>query len=150
MKMLLTSALRDWIVLVAIGSIAAPARAHDPRAYAKASQAPAASAAAPRPAPGISGQGKMRFRVLYTSERLPEPARQVLVKAHGGFAVDRRPGQGETYFALPGAGILEISAALQSMRQLDTPEDMRRVNLHNTPLCNTPDGLRYLVFPDTH
>ena len=90
MKLLTTSALRDWIVLVVIGSIAAPARAHDPRAYAKASQAPAASAAPARPVPGISGQGKMRFRVLYTSERLPQEARQVLVKAHGGFAVDRR------------------------------------------------------------
>ena len=31
MKLLTTSALRDWIVLVVIGSIAAPARAHDPQ-----------------------------------------------------------------------------------------------------------------------
>ena len=147
MKLLTTSALRDWIVLVAIGSIAAPARAHDPRAYAKASQAPAASAAAPRPVPGISGQGKMRFRVLYTSERLPQEARQVLVKAHGGFAVDRRPGRGETYFALPGTGILEISADLKSVRGLDTSEDMKRVNLHNTTLWYTPEGVPYLVFP---
>ncbi|PYV00116.1 MAG: hypothetical protein DMG26_15685, partial [Acidobacteria bacterium] len=147
MKLLTTSALRDWIILVAIGSIAAPACAHDPRAYAKASQAPAASAAAPRPVPGISGQGKMRFRVLYTSERLPQEARQVLVKAHGGFAVDRRPGRGETYFALPGAGILQISADLKSVRGLDTSEDMKRVNLHNTTLWYTPEGVPYLVFP---
>src|SRR5438876_8832955 len=147
MKMLTTSVLRDWIVLVAIGSIAAPARAHDPRAYAKASQAPAASAAAPRPVPGISGQGKMRFRVLYTSERLPQEARQVLVKAHGGFAVDRRPGRGETYFALPGAGILEISADLRTIRMLDTPEPMKTVNLHDTTIWYTREGSPYLVFP---
>ena len=62
-------------------------------------------------APGISGQGKMRFKVLYTSDRLPEEARKVLVSAHGGFAVDHRPGREETYFSLPGAGILQIGRA---------------------------------------
>src|SRR5437773_8648194 len=116
MKRLTKSSLRGVIALLAIGSSVASVRAHDPRVYAKASQAPAASAAPARPVPGISGQGKMRFRVLYTSERLPQEARQVLVKAHGGFAVDRRPGRGETYFALPGAGILQISADLKSVR----------------------------------
>src|SRR5436190_19992327 len=148
MKLLTTSALRDWIVLVAIGSIAAPVRAHDPRAYAKASQAPAASAAPARPVPGISGQGKMRFRVLYTSERLPQEARQVLVKAHGGFAVDRRAGRGETYFALPGAGILQISADLKTIRLLPTAPPMKEVNLHDTTIWHDPkNGDPYLVFP---
>src|SRR5438132_6217401 len=140
MKRLTESSLRGVIALLAIGSSVALVRAHDPpRAYAKAAQAPAASGARPA-VPGISGQGKMRFRVLYTSERLPQEARQVLVKAHGGFAVDRRPGRGETYFALPGAGILQISADLKSVRGLDTSEDMKRVNLHNTTLWYTPEG----------
>ncbi|HTV56581.1 MAG TPA: twin-arginine translocation signal domain-containing protein, partial [Terriglobia bacterium] len=67
-----------------------------------------ADAAMTAGAPGVSGQGDFRFRVLRTSADLPKQAQQVLVKAHGGFAVDRRPGQGETYFFLPGAGILEI------------------------------------------
>ena len=49
---------------------------------------------------GISGQGKMRFRVLYTSDQLPPEAQKVLTSAHGGFAVDLRPGKGETYFTL--------------------------------------------------
>src|SRR5207248_9693793 len=72
----------------------------------------------PHPVPGISGQGKMRFRLLYTSSSLPKEALKVLVKAHGGFAVDRRAGRNETYFALPGAGILQISADLKTIRLL--------------------------------
>src|SRR5690242_18986001 len=107
MQRLARSALGSWIVLAAIASMAAPARAHDARAYARAARTPLTTGARTAPVPGITGQGKMKFRVLYTSERLPEEARKVLVKAHGGFAVDRRHGRGETYFALPGAGILQ-------------------------------------------
>jgi len=78
----------------------------------------------------------MRFRVLYTSEHLPEEARKVLVKAHGGFAVDHRPGRGETYFALPGVGILEISADLRSIRMLNTPDPMKNVNSYASGPCS--------------
>jgi len=97
--------------------------------------------------PPASGQGEMRFRVLYGSERLPEAARAVLPQAHGGFAVDRRAGRGETYFALPGAGILQIASDLQSIRALPTPEALRDVNLHNATLWRAPDGAPYLSFP---
>lgn len=95
----------------------------------------------------VSGQGAMRFRVLYASERLPEQAREVLGSAHGGFAVDRRPGQGQIYFALPGAGILRVSADLESIDLLDTEPDVRDTNLHNTTLWEDSDGTPYLTFP---
>ena len=135
-------------LLIGLSSSVATVYAHDVRASAKVLPAPAAATAKPRPVPGISGQGKMRFRVLYTSEHLPEEARKVLVKAHGGFAVDRRPGRGETYFALPGVGILEISADLRSIRVLNTPDPMKNVNLHDTTIWYDPqDGSPYLVFP---
>jgi hypothetical protein len=84
---------------------------------------------------------------LYTSEHLPEEARKVLLQAHGGFAVDRRPGRGETYFALPGAGILQISADLKTIRVLDTPENVKGVNLHNTKIWFSAEGTPFLVFP---
>ncbi len=107
---------------------------------------------APRSRPGapeglVSGQGEMRFRVLYTSDRLPAEARAVLDAAHGGFAVDHRPGRGETYFALPGVGILQISADLRSIRLLETDAALRDTNLHNTTLWLTEDGTPYLSFP---
>ncbi len=89
----------------------------------------------------------MKFRVLYTSEHLPEEARRVLVKAHGGFAVDRRPGRGETYFALPGVGILQISSDLKTIRVLDTPLEMKNLNLHDTTIWYAADGTPYLIFP---
>ena len=50
--------------------------------------------------PGITGEGKMRFRLLFSSSHLPAEAAKVLTGAHGGFAVDRRIGKGETYFSL--------------------------------------------------
>jgi len=107
---------------------------------------PPAATQAPTP-PGTSGQGRMRFHVRYTSDHLPPEARKVLTSAHGGFAVDRREGKGETYFALPGAGVLQISADLSSVRLLETPAEMKGVNLHNTTIWQAPDGSPYLTFP---
>jgi hypothetical protein len=97
--------------------------------------------------PGISGQGKMRFSVLYTSDHLPPGAQKVLVNAHGGFAVDRRPGKEETYFALPGAGILQISSDRKTVNMLDTPDEMRKVNLHDTTVWYDENRTPYLTFP---
>ncbi len=98
---------------------------------------------------GTSGNGKLKFRVLYTSSHLPAEARveKVLKAAHGGFAIDRRPGKGETYFALPGAGIVQISADLKSTRMVATPAEMKDANMHNATLFVAPDGAPYLAFP---
>ena len=66
----------------------------------------------------MSGNGKYKFRVLYTSSHLPSEAQTVLKGAHGGFTVDLRPGKGETYFSLKGAGIIQISSDLKSTRMI--------------------------------
>ena len=94
----------------------------------------------------VSGQGKLRFRVKYRSEHLPAEAQKVLKAAHGGFAVDRRKGQGETYFALPGAGILQISADLTKVNLLPTAEEMKGTNMHNAMLWSAANET-YLTFP---
>lgn len=96
---------------------------------------------------GVSGNGKLKFRVMYTSSHLPAEAQKVLKAAHGGFAIDRRAGKGETYFALPGAGIIQISADMKTTRMIDTPAAMRDTNMHNTTLWTAPDGTPYLTFP---
>ena len=95
----------------------------------------------------VSGQGKMKFQVLYTSDHLPEEAKKVLVSAHGGFAVDRREGRGETYFTLPGAGILKISANFKKIRLLNTAKLVKEENQHNTTIWYGNQGLGYLSFP---
>jgi hypothetical protein len=105
------------------------------------------TAAQSTPSSATSGRGKMKFRVLYTSSHLPAEAQKVLTKAHGGFAVDRRPGKGEIYFALPGAGIIQISADLKSTRMVATPPEMKDTNLHNTAIWYAPDGAAFLSFP---
>ncbi|GMU93537.1 MAG: hypothetical protein AMXMBFR4_25950 [Candidatus Hydrogenedentota bacterium] len=99
--------------------------------------------------PAVSGQGDLTFRVLYTSSHLPAEAADaaVLTRAHGGFAVDRRPGKGEIYFALPGAGIIEIGADLSQTRLIATPPEMKDTNMHNTSIWYATDGTPYLVFP---
>jgi hypothetical protein len=48
----------------------------------------------------VTGQGALQFRVLVTSASLPEAAGKVLTSAHGGFAVDRRPGKGAPIYLL--------------------------------------------------
>lgn len=98
---------------------------------------------------GVSGQGKMRFKVLHTSDLLPAEARKVLTGAHGGFAIDMRPGKGETYFALKGAGIIQISADMKSTKMMATPESMKNTNLHNTTIWLAADGTPFLSFPGT-
>ncbi len=98
-------------------------------------------------APGVTGQGKLKFKLLYAADHLPPEAQKVLVKAHGGFAVDRRKGKEETYFALPGAGILRISSDFKTIDLLDTTEEMRSVNLHDTNIWYANDGTPYLVLP---
>src|SRR5436189_1767713 len=95
----------------------------------------------------VSGQGKMKFKVLYKSDHLPPEAQRVLKGAHGGFSVYLVKGKGETYFALKGAGIIQISADLKSTRMLDTAEEMRNTNLHNTTIWHAPDGKAHLIFP---
>lgn len=95
----------------------------------------------------VSGQGALTFRVLYTRDHLPAEAVNVLTKAHGGFAVDRRRGKGETYFALPGAGIIRVSADLSETALVETPPAVRDTNLHNTTIWFNPDGAPYLSFP---
>lgn len=98
-------------------------------------------------AASTSGQGKVKFRVLYRSDHLPAEAQKVLKQAHGGFAIDRRPGKGEIYFALPGAGIIQISADMKSTRMLNTDPAMRDTNMHNATIWYAPDGKPYLTFP---
>jgi hypothetical protein len=121
---------------------------HAPRFSKRAVQASlAASGAMADKAPGVSGQGELKFKVLYTSDHLPPEAQKVLKDAHGGFAVDRRPGKEETYFALPGAGVIQISSDFKTISMVETPDEMRKVNLHDTNIWYDKDGTPYLVFP---
>src|SRR5438477_12672871 len=94
----------------------------------------------------VSGQAKMKFKVLYKSDHLPPEAQKVLKGAHGGFSVDLRKGKGEMYFALKGAGIIQISSDLKSTRMLATPEEVRNTNLHNTTIWHAADGASHLLF----
>lgn len=94
-----------------------------------------------------SGTGKYKFRVLYTSSHLPQEAQAVLKGAHGGFDVDLRPGKGETYFSLKGAGIIQISPDLKTTRMVPTAADMKGTNLHNTTIWYARNGTPFLVFP---
>lgn len=98
---------------------------------------------------GVSGNGKYKFKVLYTSEHLPAEAQAVLKSAHGGFAVDRRAGKGETYFALKGAGIIEISPDLKKTRMIDTAPEVKNTNMHNALIWQAPDGTPFLTWPGT-
>jgi hypothetical protein len=95
----------------------------------------------------MSGQGELQFEVLYRADHLPEEAQAVLGDAHGGFGIDRRPGKGEIYFALPGAGIIEISGDLSKTRMIETPDVIKQENMHNAAVWYGPKYTPYLVLP---
>lgn len=94
-----------------------------------------------------SGQGDLKFRLFATSANLPPEAVQVLVKAHGGFGVDHREGKGEVYFALPGAGIIQLSPDLKQSTLIPTDPAVRDTNMHNTTVWYAKDGTPFLTFP---
>jgi len=85
--------------------------------------------------------------LLYGGNHLPGETTRHLKNAHGGFAVDRRDGQGEVYFALPGAGIIQISSDLKSTRMIPTDPQMAATNMHNTTLWLDRARKPYLAFP---
>jgi hypothetical protein len=142
----LPSVVLTALLLVADGASAHPRHATPlvRRSQATTEARPGAIAAG---AKGVTGQGALRFRVLLTSANLPDPARQVLTSAHGGFAVDHRPGKGDTYFSLPGAGILRLSADLAQIASVATAPEMKGTNLHNTKIWYAPEGTAFLSFP---
>ena len=137
------------VLLVGISLGITRVHAHQPGKRGVSPKTPKAAATRATPASptAVSGQGTMRFKVLYTSDHLPQEAVKVLKKAHGGFAIDRRQGRGETYFALPGGGIIQISSDLKSTRMINTPANVKKVNLHNTTIWYGSDGTAYLTFP---
>ncbi len=151
--------IRTWIATVILaGGAAVSVRAHDiwgtnrpapqDRVVAQAPAAkPAAPASQPAAAPGVSGQAPLKFKLFRGRDILPPEALKVLVNAHGGFAVDRRPGKGETYFALPGAGILQLSADMKSVKLLDTPPEIVKGTMHNAKIWFTSSGQAFLTFP---
>ncbi|MCG9129376.1 hypothetical protein JT359_17445 [Candidatus Poribacteria bacterium] len=94
-----------------------------------------------------SGQGDLKFKILYTRDHFPAEVVNAIDKAHGGFDVDRRQGKGETYFALPGVGIIQISADLKTVELIDTPSDLKKANAHYTTVWEAADGTPYLSFP---
>jgi hypothetical protein len=109
--------------------------------------APGGATSALGQAGNISGQGKYKFRVLFNSSHLPAEAQKVLKAAHGGFAIDSRKGKGDIYFALPGAGIIQISSDLKSTKMLPTDPAMRDTNMHNALFWKAQDGTPLLSFP---
>lgn len=133
------------IALLGVGT----AMAHPGHSHGFSSiSTPVKVAAADAPAaPGVTGQGDLKFEVYKTSSALPEAAMKGLNAAHGGFAVDRREGKGEIYFALPEVGILRISADLSKIEVLPTDADMAAANMHNTTIWYNQKDNAFLTFP---
>lgn len=93
-----------------------------------------------------TGQGDLTFKVIYSTADLPEGTAPGINAAHGGFAVDRRPGKGEIYWALPNVGILRVSADLKTVDILPTDDAMKPTNMHNTTIWYEGDAA-FLTFP---
>jgi hypothetical protein len=146
MRLFTARSVLAWLILVTMAMLPSNTYGHRSSQHAVLMTATALPAK-PSPAAGVTGQGKLQFKVVLTSDALPEEAKKVLVSAHGGFAVDTRSGKGETYFALPGAGILQISADMKQVRLLDTPAEMKPLNMHNTTIWFGENGTPYLTFP---
>ncbi|HEV8246862.1 MAG TPA: hypothetical protein VGP93_13885 [Polyangiaceae bacterium] len=93
-----------------------------------------------------SGQAPFAFEHCADLHRLPASTAQAEVKLHGTFSVDKRPGQGEIYFGMPGCGIVRVSADLKSQDLIELPAELSPLNFHSTKLTEIEGKLR-LVLP---
>ena len=94
-----------------------------------------------------TGQGELTFKLIYQTSDLPDAADAGITQAHGGFAVDRRPGRGEAYWALPKVGILKVNSDLNKVEVLNTDMRMKTLTLHNATFWEGKGDRGYLTFP---
>ena len=92
-----------------------------------------------------SGQGAFVFTHREELTHLPKAAQAHEVKLHGGFAEDERPGYGQLYYAMPGAGLLRISADLTTQEILELSPDLQAVNFHSTKIGEFDGKLRLFL-----
>lgn len=135
------------LLLFLIGLMPPQPNAHQTETYPDHSAVVETIMAAHQDGSATTGQGGWVFRIKHDSGILPEAAREALPRAHGGFAIDTRDGRGEVYFALPGAGIIRLNAALSSATLLPTAPAMKAANLHNCTFWVDNRGRARLVFP---
>ncbi|MCC7359566.1 MAG: hypothetical protein IT317_08825 [Anaerolineales bacterium] len=79
-----------------------------------------------------SGQGSFVFEHIEDFRRLPAAALPFEQGLHGSTGADKRPGQGELYYGMPGLGILRVSADLQRQDLITLPPDLTPLNYHST------------------
>lgn len=97
--------------------------------------------------PAVSGQGDWVFKYRPDLSVLPAGAKDHIVKAHGGFAVDRQ-GKGDVYFHLDGYGIIHMGGDLKSIEKIEGDAEFTKGNGHNTSMGYDEKGAPYLVIPD--
>ena len=81
-----------------------------------------------------SGQGSFVFTHVAELRNLPPAALPFEKALHGTFAVDKRPGQGELYYGMPGLGLVRVSADLNSQDVISLPPALTPANFHSTRL----------------
>ncbi len=98
------------------------------------------------PTEATTGSGEYTFRHLPV--QIPAEMAQQLVHAHGGFAHDARSagGDGSTYFALKGVGLLNLRADVSAVDVIGGDESFANVNVHNTCLFRA-HGETFLALP---
>lgn len=81
-----------------------------------------------------TGNGKFVFVHNEDLRKVPESALAVEERLHGGFAVDKRPGEGSTYYGMPGKGLIRISPDLSAQEIIEIPNELRPLNFHSTKI----------------
>jgi hypothetical protein len=81
-----------------------------------------------------SGQAPFSFSHCDDLHAVPGKALDLEINLHGGFAVDKRPGQGHAYYGMPGHGLIKVSPDLTTQETIELPPDLKPLNFHSTKI----------------
>lgn len=93
-----------------------------------------------------SGQSPFVFSHCDDLHTVPGKALSVEVNLHGGFAVDKRSGQGHAYYGMPGHGLVKISPDMTRQETIELPSSLKPLNFHSTKI-GMFDGRVMLFLP---
>lgn len=95
--------------------------------------------------PEQSGTAPLRFAHRSDLHVLPGSTHDAEINLHGTFAEDRRAGQGQVYYGMPGHGLIQIAPDMREQTLNPLPDPLMTENIHSTRLVEINGEQRFVL-----